>query len=377
MTSSRTVIAAVFLTLVTVAVLLLSSCGGPSLSPEVRDEIERDVEEIMEERDIPGGVVGVWVPGRGELVLALGRSDIDTGEEMHLDDRFRIGSITKTFTATLILQLKDEGLLGLDDPLDAYVSGVPGGGEITVRQLCDNTSGLYNYGEDERLAAALEEDPHRVWSPRELVDIAVSHPPLFAPGEGWAYSNTNFVLLGMIVEEVTGNGFAEELRERIIEPLGLTATYLATEPEMKGDYSHGYEYASEESRELVDRTDYLDPSIVWSAGAMVSNLEDLETWAGALAGGELLSEASHREQLSWVDIPEDGEIDTGYGLGVLYIDGLIGHDGRQPGYDAAVFYYPERETTLVALLNKAEETSIAMGVLMRIASILFPDDFGW
>ncbi|MFW6114097.1 MAG: serine hydrolase domain-containing protein [Actinomycetota bacterium] len=347
------------------------------MAPEVEGEIERDVESIMEERDIPGAVVGVYTPGRGELVLALGQSDIDAGREMRARDRFRIGSITKTFTATLILQLVDEGLLGLEDTLDGYISGVPGGDSITVRQLCDNTSGLFNYGEDQGVIAALEADPHNVWSPRELVDIAASHEPYFPPGESWAYSNTSYILLGMIVEEVTGNSFAEELEVRIIEPLGLDDTHLARGPEMKGDYSRGYEYASEEGRELVDRTDYLDPSIVWSAGAMVSNLEDLKTWAEALAEGELLSEASHREQFKWVDIPEEGELDTGYGLGVFNISGLIGHDGRQPGYDAALFCYPDRETILVGLFNKAEETGVAMGVLMRIAATLFPDDFSW
>lgn len=377
MRQAREATAAALLVLLSAAVVLISSCGGPSFDPELASEIERDVEGIMEERDIPGAVVGVWTPDQGELVLTLGLSDIDTGREMRTSDRFRIGSITKTFTATLVLQLADEGLLGLDDPLDMYVSGVPGGEEITVRQLCDNTSGLFNYGDDEGLAAALEEDPHRVWSPRELVDIAVNNPPYFAPGEAWAYSNTNFILLGMIVEEVTGNDLSAELEGRITGPLGLTDTYLADGPGMEGEYSHGYEYASEEGGELVDRTDYLDPSIVWSAGAMISNLEDLEVWTGALARGELLSEAAHEEQLDWVDIPEEGEVDTRYGCGVLYIDGLIGHDGRQPGYDAAIFYYPPRDTIMVALLNKAEETSIAMGVLMRTAAILYPDDFNW
>jgi D-alanyl-D-alanine carboxypeptidase len=353
-----------------VASLLFSSCGAPSLRPEIREEVEKTLSTIMEEYGIPGLVAGVWVPEQGDMVTVMGEADVETGRKMQENDTFRVGSITKTFTATLILQLVDEGLLSLDDKVEKFVPGIPGGDTITVRQLCNHTSGLYNYGEDEEFLASLDADPHRVWKPRELVEEAVSHPPYFPPGEGWHYSNTNYILLGMIIEKVTGGTYAEELRRRILEPLGLNSTYVADRPGMEEPYSMGYETG--EGGALVNRTDYLDPSVAWSAGAVVSNLEDLRVWAKALGEGELLSEASHEEQMEWVVLPEDPN--TGYGLGLFYLYGLVGHDGRQPGYDAAMFYYPKRQAVFIILLNKSEEASIAMGTALKVASIVLPED---
>jgi D-alanyl-D-alanine carboxypeptidase len=372
---SKLFLTAVLAAVLVAAAFIISSCGTPSFSSEVSQKIEQAIREVMEELDIPGAVAGVWVPDMGELTLAIGEADIEDGRTIQTADRFRIGSITKTFTATAILQLVDEGLLSLDDTVDKYVAGIPDGDKITVRQLCNHTSGLYNYGEDENLVIALDEDPHKVWTPRELVDVAISHEPYFPPGEGWYYSNTGYILMGMIIEEVTGSSYEAVIKDRIIEPLGLSNTSVAESPEMAGQYSRGYEQKEEGSRELVDRTDYLDPSIVWAAGAMISNLEDLKVWAKALAEGELLSDASHKEQMDWVDLPDDPN--SKYGLGVLYVYGLEGHDGRQPGYDAAVFYYPPRQATFVVLFNKAEQSSVALGVALKLANIVLPEDISF
>jgi len=372
---SRLFLTAVLAAVLIAAAFILSSCGAPSFSPEVSQQIEKAIREVMEELDIPGAVAGVWVPDMGELTLAIGEADIEDGRAVQTADRFRIGSITKTFTATAILKLVDEGLLSLDDTLDKFVAGIPDGDKITVRQLCNHTSGLFNYGEDEDFAAALTEDPHKVWTPRELVDAAISHEPYFPPGEGWHYSNTGYILLGMIIEEVTGSSYEMVIKDHIIEPLGLSHTSVAESPQMTGQYSHGYEYKEEGSKELIDRTEYLDPSIVWAAGAMISNLEDLRIWARALADGELLSDASHKEQMDWVELPDDPN--SKYGLGVLYVYGLEGHDGRQPGYDAAVFYYPPRQATFVVLFNKAEQSSVALGVALKLANIVLPEDISF
>ena len=301
----------------------------------------------MNAYNIPGAVVGIKVPGGEEWVIKKGLADVETGRAIQTVDRFRIGSITKTFTATIILQLADEGLLSLDDTLDKYVTGIPQAGKITVRQLCNNTSGLANYGKSKEVISSIEKEPHRVWRPRELVDMAISMGRHLPPGEGWHYSNTNFILLGIIIEKVTGSRLAVEIQRRIAEPLGLSYTSLADSPEIRGQYSHGYEFAGEDDKNLVDRTRYLDPSIVWGAGAMISNLKDLKIWADALSKGKLLSKAAHKEQLTWVDISETQGIAEKYGLGVFYLGGLIGHDGRQPGYDTAMFYLPSRDAVFV------------------------------
>jgi D-alanyl-D-alanine carboxypeptidase len=359
------------------AAFVCSSCSETSSSLTIKQQVAWTLDKTMNAYNIPGAVVGSMVPGEEELVIRKGLADLETGSAIQTVDKFRIGSITKTFTATLILRLVDEGLLSLDDKLDEYVAGIPYANKITIRQLCNNTSGLANYGENKDLVASIEKEPHRVWAPSELVDIAISMGQHFPPGEGWYYSNTNFILLGMIIEKVTGNRLAVEIQQRITEPLGLSYTSLANSPDISGQYSHGYEFVGEDDKNLIDRTEYLDPSIVWGAGAMISNLKDLKIWANALAKGELLSEAAYKEQLTWVDISETHGIAEKYGLGIFYLGGLIGHDGRQPGYDTAMFYLPSRDAIFVVLLNKSEAANIALGVLMKIVKIVLPGEVPW
>ena len=224
--------ALILIILLTAAALACSSCGTQesepetvfSLSPELQQELEEILDDVMSENGIPGAVIGVWVPGEGSWVEAKGLADVQTGEAMDTADKVRIGSITKTFNATVILQLVDEGRIGLDDPLRDYAPEVPGSEEITVRMLLDHTSGLFDYTSDEDFQEAVDAEPLRKWQPQELVDFAISHEPYFAPGEEWHYSNTNYILLGMIVEEVTGNLVGDEMRTRIYERLGLSNT---------------------------------------------------------------------------------------------------------------------------------------------------------
>jgi D-alanyl-D-alanine carboxypeptidase len=355
---------------------MCSSYDTASFSQAVENSLDELTSKVMDMYNVPGMIVGVWVPGEGTWVKAKGEKDIKTGQTMELYDKFRIGSNTKTFTTTLVLQLVDEGLLSLDDKLDEYVDGVPGGDRITVRQLCNNTSGLFEYGDDEGLVNTLAAEPRKKWTPRELVDVAISHEPYFPPGEGWHYSNTNFILQGMIIEKVTGNKLAEEYQTRIFDELRLNNTSFPDTPEMTGNYSHGYGLEQEGDEELTDFTEYLDPSIHWAAGAIISNLDDLKVWAKALAGGELISNAMHKEQLTWVDIPGTEGI-TKYGLGIFNIGGLIGHNGQTPGYQSSVFYLPKKEATIIVLLNNVTEQSLDLQVTMAIAEEVFPDDVSW
>ncbi len=238
-------------------------------------------------------------------------------------DKFQIGSVTKSFVGTVALQLVDEGRLGLDDRLSRYVDFVPGGENITVRQLLDMTSGLYSYLDDEALEAKVADNPLKKWSPEELVRTAIAHEPSFSPGEGWQYSNTNTILMGMIVEEVTGNDLEDEVRLRIIEPLGLENTSFPREPGIDPPYAQGYSYDTD-SGEFIEASD-IDPSFFWAAGAMVSNLEDLRVWAEALGRGTLISEAMQRERLLFHDatagdLPYLQTMVPGYGMALEKYD---------------------------------------------------------
>ncbi len=360
-------------------VLTISSCGGepepaaPAFDEDLQEQMRQVVEASMAQQDIPGVIVGVWIPGQGEWVAAFGEADIETGRAMTTTDKVRIASNTKTFVATLVLQLADEGALSLDDPLEKYIPGVTYGNEITVRNLLNMTSGIFSFSEDEDFLAAFTADPLMQLTPEEEVEIALGHPPNFAPGEDWEYSDTNYEILGIIVEEVTGNAIEDEMRERIIEPLGLESTSFPTTPDMPPSHARGYVLS--DAGELQDYT-RSSPSVPWAGGAMISDLEDLRVWVKTLATGELLSEEMHSQQLEWVQMPGMENIDGKYGLGIMSLAGFQGHDGAIFGYNSIMLYVPEEDATIVILANKSTNFSQeTIPIFSGLAELLFPGRF--
>ena len=190
-----------------------------------RAAIDDAVEGVLEETTTPGAVV-LLRQGDTEYLAAYGTREYDGEDAVTVDDHFRIGSNTKTMTGTVILQLVDEGKLALDDPVTDFVPEVPNGDNITIAQLLDMRSGLHSYSELIPFNRILDEDPGKVWQPEELVAMGLAEEPYFPPGDGYHYSNTNTVLLGMIIEQITGNSASDEFRSRIFEPLGLEETLL-------------------------------------------------------------------------------------------------------------------------------------------------------
>lgn len=351
------------------------SCGNPSFSGENEQYIEQVLKNAMAENDVPGAIVGVWAPSRGTWVHAEGIADLTTGREIRPTDKFRIASITKTFTATVILQLVDEGTLSLDDTVDRWAPEVPYSDQITIRQVCNHTSGIYSMTEDEDFDKALLDDPLRKWTFEEMLEVALKHDPYFPPSEGWHYSDTGYELLGVIIEKVTGNDIEQEIQKRVVEELGLTNTSFPYGPEMTGEYSHGY---VERDGILVDYTE-TDPSAPWAGGAMISNLYDLKTWAKALADGTLLAQATQEERLTWVDMPGMKRFEGKYGLGICSFGGFVGHNGEILGYNSSMYYLPSKDATIVVMLNKCRPgaESPADEVFLRIAKILFPEEVPW
>ena len=224
---------------------------------------------------------------------------------MRPDDRFRIASITKSFVATVVLQLVGEGKLSLSDTVEKFLPGlVPNGDKITVRQLLNHTSGLYDYESDPRLFAPyLSGNLGYTWTPRRLVALAVSHGPLFRPGARWSYSNTNYVIAGLIIEAVTKDKLAGELSRRIIGPLGLKATRLGADQHMGSPAAHGY-YKGQDVTGL-------NFSFAWGAGSMVSTAGEVARFFQALLGGKLL----HPQQLKQMEATVTGAAGN-YGLGL-------------------------------------------------------------
>jgi D-alanyl-D-alanine carboxypeptidase len=293
---------------------------------------------------------------------------------MRTDFYSRIGSETKTFTVTGVLQLVDDGAVGLDDPISDYVAGVPEGDRITLRELARMQSGLFPYSADEGFVRALLADPRRPWTPQQLLSYSFRHPLVFPPGQGLQYSNTNTILLGLVVEKVSGLPLHQYVEERIAEPLGLEDTSFPTDAAFPQPHAQGYTRQTPDGSETVS-TDW-DPSWGWAAGAMISTLDDLRTWGRALATGVLLSPGTQAQRLQTVTAPPF-PADVGYGLGLFVAQDWVGHNGSLPGYESLTLYLPQQRTTLVVLLNTDEpapgipEPSSAFGT--AITRIISPD----
>ncbi|MGI5281903.1 serine hydrolase domain-containing protein [Nonomuraea polychroma] len=249
---------------------------------------------------------------------------------------FRAGSITKTFTATVVLQLVGEGRLSLSDRVDHWLPGLLGDGStITVKQLLQHTSGLPEYSADMVDDAGIPKERYRTWSPRELVEKAVRLPQDFPPGTRFEYSNTNYIVLGMLIEKVTGRPYGTEIEQRILRPLGLAHTSLpGASPEVKAPHAHGYA-AVRKNGELtrVDVTGF-NPTIAGAAGEIISNAGDLNWFFRALLGGKLLRPG----QLKEMKTPgPSGDYGLGLEMKRLPCGTVYGHTGKTPGYVTASF----------------------------------------
>ncbi|MFD7228838.1 serine hydrolase domain-containing protein [Streptomyces sp. NPDC059881] len=341
------------------ALLLVAvgASGAPAVTvrqdfdPATVERLDTAITDVMERAGIPGVDVGLWIPGRGTYEKSFGVSDKESGVPMKTDLHMRIGSVTKTFTITGLLRLVDQGEIGLDDPVSRYVEGVPNGDRITLRQLAGMRSGLYNYTDADAWSKSLLEDPERTYTPRQLLDYAFAHPPNFPPGTKWEYSNTNTVLLGLVIEKVTGRPLGAELEQQVYEPLGLEQTSFPTSAAMPEPYARGYtDYSptgATTTGATVDATHW-NPSWAWAAGAMISSLEDLHTWVPALADGRLLEPATQKQRL---DFGPTGYPDVSYGLGIMRVNDWIGHNGELPGYETLAVQLPSEDATLVILVN--------------------------
>ncbi len=344
------------------APLALSSAGPPAASqppaaaPDgLEARLAGPVAERVRELDVPGAVVGVWRGADKPWIAAFGQADVAVRRAFTPNDHVRIASITKVFVGTVVLQLVDEGKLGLGDSVSRYVAGVPNGDRISLRRLGNMTSGLFDYLEDDGFRKTLDLSPRKRWTPRELLAIGFARPPYFAPGAGYHYSNTNTILLGLVVEKVTGRPLADEIRARVIDRLGLRGTSVPDGPTIPAPYAHGYMYGTAEgffstkpaTAALRDVTG-IDPSYAWAAGQIISTLGDLGRFAKAAGAGTLLSARAQAERLTWV--PTGGAL---YGFAIFKVADAVGHNGQMPGYTSFMGYLPARDETFVVLVNLA------------------------
>ena len=319
----------------------------------------------IERYDIPGAAVGVWTP-EGRWIATRGFADLARRIPVRAASRFGIRSITKSFTVTVILQLAAEGRLRLDDKVAKYVAGVPNGHRITLRQLANMTSGLVDYSKTRGFLDKFTANFARRWTDEELLRFAFREKPAFDPGTRYDYSNTNTVLLGVVVAKVTGRPFAKVLQRRILDRLRLTDTQYLSDSIVPPPRALNYLYDE-------DTDSYFSVPVSFTsqgpAGALATDLGDLRRWGEALADGTLLPPALQRQRFAGRPPTNGPEYDQ-YGLGIGELDGFWGHTGSGLGYQALVMHHPKRHETVVILINSSRYEDTPAHIFRTLARIL-------
>lgn len=335
----------------------LGCSDGPVVTPAYGDNLQTLLEDRVMEMGAPGGVLAVVDPARGSWIGATGMADVEAQIPMAPSDRFGIGSVTKTFTAAVVLQLVEEGVLTLDEPLADYEPTFPRAEAITLSHLLTHTTGIYDYAYDPEVLAG----HGREWDPEELVAIAAQEPPLFDPGDDWDYSNTNFILLGLVIEGATGHSWASEVRARLLDPFALSDTFVATD-ETVPNAAHGYFGGDDWTLEL-------SPTTGWAAGGIVSNAADLLRWLDLLLYGDVLSDASREAMQTPVTLNDGAHRGYGLGLRLKATEAYgsftkLGHGGDAIIYRADLFHVPAAGYTVLAMVNgfPHEATTISNAV---------------
>lgn len=326
------------LTAAALAAVALAVLAGPSVSGAGASSVARPAHDAAVLRHQLHALIAAGVPGAvlvvrdgdEQLRLAAGTSDVATGAPMRVENRFKIASITKMFVATVVLELVRDGKLRLDDTVAHWLPGlVPNGAHITVKQLLRHQSGLFDYFADPRSTEPyLAGNLGYVWAPRALIRLATSHPPNFPPGTAFSYSNTNYLVLGLIVEQATGHSLRQELRRRIFRPLHLGATRFPTSQRFGPRLAHGYLWSPQGRQDVTA----VSQSLGWAAGGAVSSAGDVARFTRALLAGRILPHRLLHEMRQTVPLGPG----VGYGLGIIRVASpcgpLWGHDGSFAGY---------------------------------------------
>jgi D-alanyl-D-alanine carboxypeptidase len=328
-----------------------SSAGTTSstkqYSPAVQANLRQAVNGFVGTGKFPGLLVGISSP-QGSFLYAAGYSNLSTQAPIQPNQYFRIGSITKTFTATVILQLAQQGKLSLNDPLSRYQPQYPNASNITIRELLNMTSGIQHGGD---AGIPNPSDPQRSLTPQQVIANTAKQPPLSSPGKAYNYSDTGYLLLGEVATKVTSTDIGTLIQRQILTPLGLKHTAYAAGSTVPAPPAHGYVFRRGQTHDTTNWNE----DWAGSAGAMVSTVGDLEAWAPALATGKgILNARTQQQRLQMVSAGPG----LSYGLGVLNITGYLGHDGEVAGYNSVVLWDPVRKAAIVVLGTTSPLTNL-------------------
>jgi D-alanyl-D-alanine carboxypeptidase len=358
-------------------VLLAALCllGTPALlnAQTLEHRLQSRLDSAHRAGRFAGAQLGVALPDGSTLALAVGMADTAKGESMTTKHLLLQGSVGKTYASALAMQLVHEGRFSLDDPVSKYLgnepwfSRLPNAKAITVRHLMNHTSGLVRYEFNEKFTADLTASPDRVWKPQELVSYLLGTAAPFEPGQGWDYSDTNYIVLGMIMEKVTGRTYYDLARERVLRPAGLTATVPSDARVIRG-LANGYAGPNNPfggtDAMLVDGRMVINPQFEWTGGGMASTAEDLARWGKRLYEGGAFDPSMLPQLLDGV--PARLGQNTKYGLGVIIretpLGTLYGHSGFFPGYQAEMLYLPSAKAAVAFQVNSSVPGAMGRGM---------------
>ncbi|MEP7360147.1 MAG: serine hydrolase domain-containing protein [Chloroflexota bacterium] len=306
---------------------------------------------------IPGMAAAIIFPDDSIWSAGSGLANVDLSQPVAVDTPFVVGSITKTFVAATILQLVDEGQLSLEDPLSKWLPDYPNAAQITLRMLLSHTSGVFNLYESPDYASLVVSHPHRTWTPQDVLDN-LAGTPYCAPGVCYHYSNTGFILLGLVIEAQTGKPFGTVLRQRFLDPLSLNATYFQGDGPPPANSARGYRAPNGEVSAIDDGSDYRptesEGTVIWAAGGIVASAPDIARWGRALYGGQVVSADALAQMTDFVFEP--GAEGGYYGLGTrqrsLHGINMEGHTGTLRAFNAAMWYLPSLDLTVVVMTNR-------------------------
>ena len=348
-------------------VCLLSTvvvCGQTATNTTaVKTALQLKLDEWRKAGSFPGATLGVVLANGESFGLAVGFSDRETKTPMRPTDRMLAGSVGKTFAAATALQLVKEGKIGLDDKIEKYLGSepwfarLPNAKDITVRQLMNHTSGLVRYEFKDQFTKDLTANPEKIWKPAELVAYLLDEKPPFEVGKGWDYSDTNYIVLGMIIEKVTGRKFYDEANRRLLKPLKLTDTIPQDGPRLNGvvqGYAGPNNPFGGTDAMIVNGKFVINPQFEWTGGGYASTAHDLARWAKMIYEGKAFSPDLVSQVVDGVSAPMLGR-ETKYGLGAIIrktqVGTSYGHSGFFPGYMTDMMYFPEHKVAVAVQVN--------------------------
>jgi D-alanyl-D-alanine carboxypeptidase len=350
-------------------VALFLSLSGFSLSQfkpdstNLRNKLQANFDEFHRQSKFPGATLGVCLADGNCFGLATGFSDRDAKRQMKPSDLMLEGSVGKTYAAALALQLVSEGKINLDERIEEYLGAeswfprLPNAKDITVRQLMNHTSGLVRYEFKEQFTKDLTAQPDKVWRPEELVSYILDTKPPFEAGKGWDYSDTNYIVLGMIIERVTGKRYYDLVEKRILKPLKLKNTVPQNSRTIKGliqGYAGSNNPFGGKDAMIENGKFIINPQFEWTGGGWASTTEDLSRWAKMMYEGKAFDARLLPKMFNGVSALMLGR-EAKYGLGVIIRPtraGLMyGHSGFFPGYLTEMMYFPDRKIALAIQIN--------------------------